>query len=347
MDFGLFSNDRRPSRRLGIAWQLDIDEIVVADKLGFRYAWISEHEAVADLIIMRAASLTKQILLGSAVRLIPIYHPIQVAVDAASCDQLTNGRYMLGVGGGFRPDKMIARGINPETLRERIKESTDLILRLFKSKEPFDYEGCFWSGKNMQVGIPFVQDPHPPIAVAVARTLQSAIDAGRNNLMIITSDFIQASKLRQFGDALEEGQSLGGFPQNRRHLHTCRVVYVAHSDTAARDELRASYSETIRWEVANTPWHQKERIPPGGTFDDITFDYLCDSGNLFVGSPETVRQQIENLYKETGGFGALNFHAGRDYATPERVAASLRLFSSEVAPKLKHLTPVCRTGEDL
>ena len=46
--------------------------------------------------------------------------------------------------------------------------------------------------------------------------------------------------------------------------------------------------ETIRWEIKNTPHHQIERVPPGGKLDDITFDYLVDTGNLFIGSPETV-----------------------------------------------------------
>ncbi len=85
--------------------------------------------------------------------------------------------------------------------------------------------------------------------------------------------------------------------------------------------MRQSYTETIRWEIANTPHHQVERIPPGGTFDDITFDYLVDTANIFVGSPDTVTRGLRDFYDETGGFGVLMIHAGRDYATRGKARA--------------------------
>ena len=50
MEFGIFSNSRRPARTIGDAWEEDIREIVTADQLGFRVAWISEHQSPAELI---------------------------------------------------------------------------------------------------------------------------------------------------------------------------------------------------------------------------------------------------------------------------------------------------------
>ena len=102
---------------------------------------------------------------------------------------------------------------------------------------------------------------------------------------------------------------------------------------------RVSNEATIAWEIANTPHHQVERIPPGGTLQDITYDYLVDTGNIFVGGPDTVRKRIEHHYEASGGFGVLNFHAGRDYATPDKLARSMQLFMDEVAPKIRHLDP--------
>ena len=49
--------------------------------------------------------------------------------------------------------------------------------------------------------------------------------------------------------------------------------------------MRKSYAETIRWEIANTPHHQVEHIPKGGSFDDITFDYLVDTANISSAIP--------------------------------------------------------------
>jgi alkanesulfonate monooxygenase SsuD/methylene tetrahydromethanopterin reductase-like flavin-dependent oxidoreductase (luciferase family) len=68
MEFGLFSNNRRPDRPIGEAWNEDIFEAEVADRLGFNEIWFSEHQSPAELIICKAAGRTERIRLGSAVR---------------------------------------------------------------------------------------------------------------------------------------------------------------------------------------------------------------------------------------------------------------------------------------
>lgn len=50
-------------------------------------------------------------------------------------------------------------------------------------------------------------------------------------------------------------------------------------------------------------------------------------------------QRVEELYRSVGGFGTLLFHCGRDYATPEKVERSMRLFAQAVAPRLRDLVP--------
>jgi alkanesulfonate monooxygenase SsuD/methylene tetrahydromethanopterin reductase-like flavin-dependent oxidoreductase (luciferase family) len=339
MEFGIFSNNRRPARSIGDAWDEDIFEIVTADQLGFRVAWISEHQSPAELIICKAAGQTRQIRLGSAVRPLAYYHPLQVAIEANACDHLTGGRYQLGVGFGFYPTNMEQRGLDFAKTRDMMHASIDLILKLWASKEPVDYDGPFWTGKGMVVKPGPVQTPHPPVGIACAQSTGSAELAGRLGLLPLTGDFIPIERLKRFGDAYVAGARAAGRKPSRNGLHATRVIYVAETDQIARDDMRQSYEETIRWEIANTPHHQAERIPKGGSFADITFDYLCDTANIFVGSPETVYRQVMDFYRESGGFGMLMFHAGRDYATREKRARSMRLFMEEVAPRLDHLDP--------
>ena len=102
MEFGLFSNGRRPEKSLGEAWDDDIAEAVVADRLGYQEVWFSEHQTPAELIIAKAAAQTSRIRMGSGVRPLGFYHPLQVALEANAVDQLTHGRYMLGVGQGLQ-----------------------------------------------------------------------------------------------------------------------------------------------------------------------------------------------------------------------------------------------------
>jgi len=339
MKFGLFSNNRRPLRTLGEAWEEDIFEIVTADGLGFDEAWISEHQTPAELIIAKAAALTKTIRLGSGVRPLGYYHPIQIALEANATDQLTAGRYMLGVGHGFHGRQMEWRGRDPADTRNMVEASIEVILKLWNADAPVDYDGPYWTGKQMVLQCPPVQSPHPPVAIACVTSLSSVELAGRLNLMMLTGDFIPASRLKKFGATLVATQAAHGHSPTRRNIRSTRVVYVAETDKKARDDMRESYQATIDWEIVNTPHHQVERIPPGGALTDITFDYLVDTGNLFIGSPDTVQSLIEDHFEKTGGFGTLLIHAGRDYATREKRAQSMAMFMREVAPKIAHLDP--------
>ncbi len=339
MEFGIFSNSRRPARTNGEAWDEDIFEVVTADRLGFRVAWISEHQSPAELIICKAAGQTQQIRLGSAVRPLAYYHPLQVAIEANACDHLTGGRYQLGVGFGFYRTNMEQRGLDFDKTREMMHASIELIHKLWTSDKPVDYDGPFWTGKGMVVKPGPVQKPHPPMGIACSKTDGTPELAGRLGLMPLTGDFIPLERLKRFGELYVEGARAAGRKPSRNGLHATRVIYVAESDKEARDDMRDSYNETIQWEIANTPHHQVERIPKGGTFADINFDYLCDTANIFVGSPDTVYRRVMDFYRETGGFGVLMFHAGRDYATREKRARSMKLFMEEVAPRLSHLDP--------
>ncbi|MBJ7598153.1 MAG: LLM class flavin-dependent oxidoreductase [Candidatus Dormibacteraeota bacterium] len=100
MDFGIFSQHHRPGRAVADAYDDDEFELLTADRLGYREAWISEHAFPAELLICKLAARTEQIRLGPGVRPLAIHHPLQVAIEANACDQLTRGRYQLGFGLG-------------------------------------------------------------------------------------------------------------------------------------------------------------------------------------------------------------------------------------------------------
>ena len=210
MQFGLFSNSRRPNRALSDTWDHDIAEIAVADQLGFSEAWISEHQSPAELIICKAAGVTKQIKLGSAVRPLAYYHPLQVTIEANACDNLTNGRYQLGIGFGFYATQMEQRGLDFAKTRDMMHASIELILKLWNSTEPVDYDGPFWKGKAMVAKPDPVQKPHPQIGIALTKTPSSAELAGRLGLLPLTGDFIPVPRLKMMGDTFVAAAEAAG-----------------------------------------------------------------------------------------------------------------------------------------
>src|SRR5438046_776273 len=111
MHIGMFSNGNRHRPIAQPTYEEDLREIILADELGLRECWVSEHGVFvafnapdqlpsADLFICKAAALTKQIRLGPGIRSLPFHHPLQIATEAAVCDHLTGGRYNAGFGVG-------------------------------------------------------------------------------------------------------------------------------------------------------------------------------------------------------------------------------------------------------
>ena len=148
MEFGIFSNGFRPHTSAAQTYDEDLYEIVLADQLGFRDAYISEHHGepvyidkvdtlpVPELLMCKAAALTKRIRMGAAVKLIHLAHPVDTAIQAAVTDHVIGGgRFIFGFGSGF-PNPLFAdeRGLSHEDRHPRLRELLDFILKCWSSR---------------------------------------------------------------------------------------------------------------------------------------------------------------------------------------------------------------------
>jgi alkanesulfonate monooxygenase SsuD/methylene tetrahydromethanopterin reductase-like flavin-dependent oxidoreductase (luciferase family) len=223
--------------------------------------------------------------------------------------------------------------------RPMVYESIDVILKYWESTEPFDFEGRYWSGKNVRVLPKPFQQPHPPIAAACTGSPETIDLAAKHGFIpLFGRGGDMAQDIKQAGNLYVESARAAGRTPSRRDFHVAHIVYVGETDEQARNDARAgltSYLETGKRE----PLHFQKRIPQGGTMDDVTYEYMMDTGYYWVGSPDTVYQRIKDYYDESGGFGVLLIGAAIPLATPEKVAGSLRLFMEEVAPRLAGLEP--------
>ena len=141
-----------------------------AEALGFHSLWVQEQaglRAVAGALegvsmLNYAAALTRRIRLGSAVFLINLRNPIQLAKSLASLDQLSQGRLIVGVGLGGVTRLYEAYGLSPEHRVSRFVEALTLMKKLW-TEENFTFEGKFWQiEKASLLPRPF-QKPHPPV----------------------------------------------------------------------------------------------------------------------------------------------------------------------------------------
>jgi alkanesulfonate monooxygenase SsuD/methylene tetrahydromethanopterin reductase-like flavin-dependent oxidoreductase (luciferase family) len=367
MDFGLFSQHHRPSRGVADAYEEDLVEVVTADQLGYREAWISEHAFPAELFISKAAGLTRSIRLGPGVRPLAIHHPLQVAIEANACDQLTRGRYQFGFGLGGPlggPRKMEQRGLGDDTQRRaRMWESIEFIRRAWTSSQPFDFEGTFWQGTGIKVEPPPFQLPHPPIAISTGGSRETLETAGREGFSLLLGSNDDAESVSEMLVHYSAAGARAGFPRPRDAVRLSRLVYVAPDTRQAIADLRATLGAQVESE-RELLRQQLERAARNGQAEQasghdsvlrtgrrvlaalgsdrpeaITLEALVECGYYLVGDPDTVSGHLRRLFGATGGFGTLLLLAGRDLGSREGRLRSLRLFMEQVAPGLRDLAP--------
>jgi alkanesulfonate monooxygenase SsuD/methylene tetrahydromethanopterin reductase-like flavin-dependent oxidoreductase (luciferase family) len=342
MDFGLFVNTERPHVSFGEAWDEDLFELVLADELGIAEAWVSEHGVTPELLICKAAAVTERIKMGPGVRPLPFHHPLQVAIEANATDHLTNGRYQLGIGLGG-PESgahaMAMRGIPESDRRDMMHEAIEYLIMALSEPDPFDFDGRFWTGKNIQVLPDSVQRPRVPIGISTSGTGSTIRLAAENGFLPIFSHYSSPEQIRAAGDILAAESARHGRTRPRSSVRGCGYVYVAETTEQAKRDVRDAVSASIEHHKAAFPHHYAHLIPRGGSPDDIAFDYLVDIGYLFIGDPKTVHDSLKSYYDRSGGIGTFLLLAGKDFGTRDQRRQSWTLFMNEVAPRFALLDP--------
>ena len=134
--FGLYYDFRNPP-----AWRRPythiyseiFEQIIWAEQQGFDDVWLSEHhfqeDGYAPSLLPIAAAIaarTTTMRIGTAVLLLPLHHPVRVAEDAATVDVISNGRFQLGVGVGYKVEEFDSFAIAKTERGRRTNEGLEI-----------------------------------------------------------------------------------------------------------------------------------------------------------------------------------------------------------------------------
>lgn len=170
MKFGLLWPLRNPDPwRCSTAdlYRNSLEEIVLAEELGYDTAWLTEHHFVDDdylPAVMSAlgavAARTSTIRIGTYVLLQGLHNPVRLAEDAAVVDILSGGRLDLGIGVGYRAEEFAGLGIQRKHRGALQGEGVDVMLRAWREGtasfhgEHFDFDELLVTPKPIQRPIP-------------------------------------------------------------------------------------------------------------------------------------------------------------------------------------------------
>ena len=114
-----------------------------------------------------AAVATKKLKLGTGICLVIQRDPIHTAKEVASLDQISDGRFLFGVGGGWNAEEMADHGTEFKTRFSLMQERIEAMKVIWTKSKP-EFSGRFVNFPPMMMWPKPVQKPHPPIIVGGA-----------------------------------------------------------------------------------------------------------------------------------------------------------------------------------
>ncbi|MFT5175442.1 MAG: alkanesulfonate monooxygenase SsuD [Gammaproteobacteria bacterium] len=353
-----------PERDFREGYEFDLQNIRWADELGFEEGWVGEHHTAPwephpapDFMVIEGLRQTKNIRLGPGGFLLPYHHPAELANRIAQMDHLAQGRLNFGVAASGLPSDwqmFNVDGMSGQN-REMTRESLEIILRMWGDEEEFDHVGKYWHVTKPAPMFGFLkphlkplQLPHPPIGVAGLSKNSDTLKLAGERGFIPMSLNLNPAYVASHWDSVEEGARRTGRRADRNDWRMVREVFVAETDEEAwRFAVDGPMGRMMREYflplLSNFGFLEFLKHHPDVPDSDVTVEY-CAEHNWLIGSPDTVREKIEKVYDEVGGFGSLLVFCF-DYADhPEQWHQSLSMLSQEVLPKLQHLKPTSATS---
>ncbi len=333
----------------------NLEQIVLADKLGFEAVWLVEHHfrenrshmPCNDVVLGALSQITERIKLGFGVALMPheFVHPARVAEKVATVDVLSRGRAIWGMGRST-PMEQIAFGVDIPASKEKMKAAARTVVGMWEQEYYEEHSQYLEFPKRMVTPKPY-QFPHPPAWMA-ASTESSAIMAGENGCGLLCFSIMQPlSKLRSVIDAYRKAQKTA-VPLTGVHTDKVGIYTLVHCSESRDDFATNRLWESmwwwykgiaefhLKWEMAHlTPEQQATAFPllqarANGEFDITEFDR---EDMVVVGTPDECLAKLSRY--EEAGVDQLLCYLNFGYLPHEAVMKSIELLGTRVIPELR------------
>lgn len=329
-------------------YQEVIESVQECEALGFDCFWFTEHHLeeygrpCPELLASHALAVTERIDIGTGVICVPWHHPLDVAEQAATLDNLGKGRFRFGIGRGTQAHEFDAYGIPREDARGRFEESYEIIRGLWEN-ETFSYDGKFWSLPEVRfVPTPYTR-PHPPMwqpAVAEA-AIREIVDRGINGLIGSNLTPYPVLKDRYF-DVWHDAKEQSG--QAHLQMAHMEIFHIAETDEKAYAEAKPAVEWYLR--KLGALWagpSKKVAAPPNPAFAEfldrlknLSYEEVC-SDLAIIGGPETAIEKVR-FFEECGVDELILFAGMGPQMTSELLRSSLTHFAEHVMPAFKEVT---------
>jgi alkanesulfonate monooxygenase SsuD/methylene tetrahydromethanopterin reductase-like flavin-dependent oxidoreductase (luciferase family) len=349
MKFGIFYELQLPK-----PWEQDseyrlfnnaLDQIELADKLGFDYAWEVEHHfleeyshsSAPEVFLAAASQRTKNIRLGHGIVQLTTNHPARVAERVSTLDLVSNGRVELGIGEGSSVTELHPFDRRFRDKRAVWEDAVKATLPMFW-EEGWEYHGEFFDFPLRNVIPKPRQKPHPPLWVACSQ-MDTIRMAGQRGLGALGFSFVDPDSARAwchayYNEFVHRQERLCDYQPNP-NLAVVAPFMCCETDEEAQQKMDGwsffqfaliLYNKEGPFEPGTVNlWDRYQEWKRSGEGKDLT----PNSG--LVGSPETIRERLKQFQEVHIDQVILLNQAGKN--THEDICASLEMFAEDLLPE--------------
>jgi len=329
-------------------WQLyhdALDELELADRLGYDYAWEVEHHfleeyshsSAPEVFLAAASQRTRDIRLGHGIMQLTTNHPAKAVERISALDLVSDGRVEFGMGESASITELHPFGVRFRDKREIWEDAVRCAIPMF-ADGGVEYHGPHFDFPPRNVLPKPRQKPHPPLWTACSQ-LETIEYAGRRGLGALGFQFVSADAAHAWVHAYYNAMTkrldkLADYPVNP-NIALVSMFMCAETDEEARARADGATIFQFCLRYYNSP--DRRRPEPGevNMWDEYTAWKTANptsaeralSGGL-IGSPETIRRKLRKFEASNIDQVILLNQAGRN--THADICHSLELFASEV-----------------
>ncbi|MBI4312650.1 MAG: LLM class flavin-dependent oxidoreductase [Chloroflexi bacterium] len=332
MKFAFFVlNQWQPNESMAAKIKEGVEQVKAARQAGFDMVCTGQHYLSYPFqmpttmpYLAHLAAAAQGMYLGATVLLLPLLPPVDVAEAVATLDAMSGGKFILGVGQGYRAEENIAFGTGP-TLKERaarMMESLE-VMKLLWTQDEVEFHGAYYHIPKVKIATRTTQKPYPPIWVA-ANSDQAVKRAARAGYPWLINPHTTIGTLEGQVRLYREAATNAGRVASDG-LPILRELYVhqrsASAFQKAQPYLEPKYQAYASWGQDEVPGQETFRVP----FETLAKD------RFLLGDPARIVDEVHR-YQERLGLGRMVFRIQWPGMPHEDVMRQLELFGKHVAP---------------
>ncbi len=333
MKFGLLiAKQHPPGVSMVERFREHIDQVRAARDAGFALIVMGQHylstpfQEIQTLpSLARLAAEAGPMRVGATVLLLPLLNPVDVAEQVATLDVICEGRFIFGVGLGYREQEYEAFGVQGKERVPRFLESLQVIQRLWTEDE-VTHHGRFFHLTKARLALKPVQKPRPPLWFAANNDAAVQRSARMADAWVINPHAkleILQRQMALYRTALREAGK--PFPAD---LPLMKELYVAPDRRTAVQECRPFLEAKYK---AYGSWGQDKALPQGDHFD-VGFEELVRD-RFIIGDPDDCIRELRR-YAGTLGVNCVIFRIQWPGMEQAKVLRTIKLLAERVMPAL-------------